>query len=265
VSHIYLFGTAGEGYAVSDEDFELIVSIFSKVMQGSELYPMAGIVNMSMKTMLKRIEISMGYGIRDFMFALPSWGELSSGEIKKFFHQLCDPFPQCRFLHYNTGRAKRIIEPSEYENLAVEIPNFCGAKITTDSIRTIHAYMNREMPLQLFFGDIAYGYARLFGECGLLIAMALSNLDTAWDYFYAAQKREFNKVNQYQRELSLMSEKLTELTEEPKIDGAYDKFLARLADPQFSLALLPPYDTNTDKSFEEYRDYLKKYQPHWIK
>jgi len=83
--------------------------------------------------------------------------------------------------------------------------------------------------------------------------------------FYAAQKREFNKVNQYQRELSLMSEKLTELTGEPKIDGAYDKFLARLADPKFSLALLPPYDTNTEKSFEEYRDYLKKYQPHWIK
>ena len=265
VKHIYLFGTAGEGYALTDEEFEHVVSIFADIMKGEDLFPMVGIISLSLGTMLKRIKIARGYGISDFMFTLPCWGELSITETNGFFHELCDPFPDCRFLHYNTGRAKRIIGPAEYESLAFEIPNFCGAKITTDSIHTVNAYLNKKMPLQLFFGDIVYGYARMFDECGLLIAMALSNLDTAWNYFYSAKNRDFEKVNRYQSELGRMSEKLTELTKEPKIDGAYDKFLAKLADPDFSLSLLPPYNTNTEGSFNKYKEYLIETFPHWIK
>ena len=144
--HLYLFGTAGEGYAVSDKQFDEIVTVFARKMSGSGDHPMVGIVSLSFKTMLERLERAYELGIRDFQCALPSWGALSDDEMKNFFHAFCDPYPDCRFLLYNLTRSKRMVEMNDFELLAEEIPNLARAKYTSAEIMTIQAMADINRP-----------------------------------------------------------------------------------------------------------------------
>ena len=53
--YIYLFGTAGEGYAVSDQQFDAIVDAFrDEMLPGA--HPMVGVINLSLQTIIERIE-----------------------------------------------------------------------------------------------------------------------------------------------------------------------------------------------------------------
>ena len=84
---IYLFGTAGEGYAVTDKQFDQIVRIFREETKQSDVRGMVGIISLSLSTMIERIERAREIGIRQFQISLPSWGALSDGELKTFFKE----------------------------------------------------------------------------------------------------------------------------------------------------------------------------------
>jgi dihydrodipicolinate synthase/N-acetylneuraminate lyase len=45
--HLYLMGTAGEGYAVTDRQFEQVATIFSEEMHQPGLEPMVGVISLS--------------------------------------------------------------------------------------------------------------------------------------------------------------------------------------------------------------------------
>lgn len=105
--HLYLFGTAGEGYAVTDRQFDEIVRVFCREMSGPDDHPMVGVIDLSLCTVIERIERCCALGVRAFQISLPSWGRLTDGELAVFFREVCDRFPSCRFLHYNLARSGR--------------------------------------------------------------------------------------------------------------------------------------------------------------
>ena len=264
IHNIYLFGTAGEGYAVTDEQFEAIVKIFADEMKAPDLYPMVGIVSLSFTTMLKRIKIAYSYGIRDFQFSLPSWGALQDEELYFFVHQLCDPFPDCRFLNYNIPRTKRVMGMTEFKRLADEIPNFVGVKYSNPDISTTLDIANSNTPLQFFLTEIAFGYASMVGEFGFLISLGNCRIERAWEYFNAAVKKDKDKLLQIQQECILLSRGLMKALGGNRIDGAYDKVFCKLMDPDFPLRLLPPYSYASDEQFNQYWEFLKNECPLWF-
>ncbi len=244
IKHIYLFGTAGEGYAVTDAQFQEIVRVFSEEMKGPGLYPMVGLISLSFPNMIQRLQKAYSFGIRDFQFSLPSWGALTDQELYTFVHQLCDPYPDCRFLHYNLMRTKRLLGIQEYERLAEEIPNFVGVKFSTTDLSVILSIVNSSCPLRFFLTEIGYGYGSMWGDFGFLISLATSNIQKAWEYFDAAKDADRNKVLKMQREFSFIGKGLMDATGGSKIDGAYDKMFSKILDKEFSLRLLAPYESN---------------------
>ena len=62
--HLYLFGTAGEGYAVSDRQFDHIVRAFSDGMHAGGAEPMVGVISLSTATTVERIARSREVGVR---------------------------------------------------------------------------------------------------------------------------------------------------------------------------------------------------------
>jgi len=50
----------------------------------------------------------------------------------------------------------------------------------------------------------------------------------------------------------------------PHLDAAYDKILSKVNIPNFSLALLPPYEGSTEKAYAAYRQALVSTYPRWI-
>ncbi|MGN6673544.1 MAG: hypothetical protein ACTHMA_09585, partial [Thermomicrobiales bacterium] len=54
--HIYIFGTAGEGYAVTDQQFLQITRVYVEALRGSGVSPMVGAISLSLPTIIARIE-----------------------------------------------------------------------------------------------------------------------------------------------------------------------------------------------------------------
>ncbi len=137
--HLYLFGTAGEGYAVTDQQFDQIVSAFVDEMQQAQAEPMVGVIHLSLGTIVERIERCRNAGVRQIQISLPSWGALTDKELFEFFDQTCGRFPECQFMHYNLPRAKRIVTGQEYGRLAEAHSNLVATKNTGDSLSHIRS------------------------------------------------------------------------------------------------------------------------------
>jgi len=97
VKSIYIFGTAGEGYAVNTDMFTQVLKAFmDECRKKPDVMPMAGIISTSMMEMIDRIKIGRDMGCRDFQIALPCWDGLSDDEVISFFKIICGRFPDWR-------------------------------------------------------------------------------------------------------------------------------------------------------------------------
>src|ERR1043165_6322227 len=63
---IYLFGTAGEGYAITDKQFDQVSRVFWEEMNQENARPMLGIISLSLGTILERIGRAREFGFRYF-------------------------------------------------------------------------------------------------------------------------------------------------------------------------------------------------------
>src|SRR5262245_52265808 len=94
IPDLYIFGTAGEGYAMTEDLFDRITSILVEEMRAGGSAPMVGAISLSLPTILDRIERAGKLGVRQFQISLPSWGVLSDKELATFFQEVCGRFPE---------------------------------------------------------------------------------------------------------------------------------------------------------------------------
>ena len=262
--HLYVFGTAGEGYAVSDRQFDRIVAAFSDEMQAAGAEPMVGVISLSLATIVERIERSRERGVRRFQISLPSWGPLSDAELFAFFDQVCGRFRDCEFLHYNLLRAKRLVTAADYARLSAAHPNLVATKNSTDSINRIDELEALAPDLRHFYTEVGYAYGSLIAEPGLLIGIAGTNHAAAKQFFEAGVRRDSGRLLAMQRELGAAIRDLVALVgAEAHIDGAYDKMLWKLFDPRFPLRLLSPYQHCPEATFERFKTLLAERYPNW--
>ncbi|REJ73690.1 MAG: dihydrodipicolinate synthase family protein [Planctomycetota bacterium] len=261
--HLYVFGTAGEGYAVTDEQFFKIATAFVDEMRSGNAEPMVGVIHLSLGTILERIERCREMGVRDYQISLPSWGALSEREVFTFFQEVCGRFRDCRFLHYNLPRTKRLVTPEEYARLAEEHPNLVATKNSSDSFSTTARLLEQAPQLQHFLSETGFAYGSQFSECGLL-----ASLVTGWSelrrLLRAGIEKDAATLTQVTRDVRIYFEQLRFLMDPPLIDGAYDKMFARIHDPEFPLRLLPPYESVGEEEFKRFEAALREKLPHWM-
>jgi dihydrodipicolinate synthase/N-acetylneuraminate lyase len=252
--HIYVFGTAGEGYAVTERQFDAVASAFWGAARECQVMPMLGVISLSLPTIIGRIERGRDLGFREFQLSLPSWGALNDAELDTFFAETCGRFPDCRFHHYNLLRTKRLLTSVEYRRLAAAHSNLVAVKCSTDDPAVISDLLSVSPRLRFYFTEFGYAIARRqTADVGLLISVATANYARAHEFVEGNDAVRASAV----AELRLIGASLREIsTGRFHIDGAFDKMLYRLTDPAFPLRLLPPYATATDADFERFRDSL---------
>ena len=59
-NHLYIFGTAGEGYAVTLSQFKQIVGIFHEEVDKPDVHPMVGIIGMSIVANVHPVTVRRG-------------------------------------------------------------------------------------------------------------------------------------------------------------------------------------------------------------
>ena len=248
--HIYIFGTAGEGYAVSEQQFDEVTRAFWESANENRVSPMVGVISLSLPTIIGRIERAHALGIRTFQLSLPSWGSLNDGELDTFFRETCGRFPDSQFHHYNLLRTKRLLTSVEYRRLAAAHPNFVGVKASTSDPAVLADLLTMSPRLRFFFTEMGYAIARRTHETGLLISLASVNPKRARQFVAGDDAQRTADVADFQ----LMVAALKEVSADRfHIDGAYDKMLFRMSDPIFPLRLLPPYAYATEEEFARFK------------
>lgn len=262
---LYVFGTAGEGYAVTDTMFRRIALVFAETMReagGSP--PIVGLVSLSLATMIERAQFCLANGISTFQFALPNWAATSDAEMKQVFAELCGRFPEANFIHYNLMRSGRLVRPLEYAELAERHPNLVGTKYGGGDPFMISGLMRHAPMLRHFLTEQGYYLGAPLGECALLTSISSSNPARAREYLQAGATGDATRFTQLYRELCGVLHALLDAAGTSFIDGAYDKAIHRLTEPDFPLRLLPPYGSTTVAVFERYRDTLTADFPDWL-
>jgi dihydrodipicolinate synthase/N-acetylneuraminate lyase len=262
---LYVFGTAGEGYAVDDDQFDQVVRVFVEEMTAAQATPMVGVISLSLRTILERIARTAALGVREFQVSLPSWGALSDRELTVFFDEVCGRFPECRFLHYNLPRAQRLLTADEYAMLADRHPNLVATKNTTLDLGRLTGLLRTAGMLRHFAGEIGFIHGSLLGEPGLLVSLAAIHSTRARELFEAGVRRDLPRLMALHHELSELSQALhAAVGTGAHMDGAYDKLFSALRDPNFPLRLLPPYQGAPDDALARFRHVLETRFPDWV-
>jgi len=264
--NVYIFGTAGEGYAVDQRRYREVVRVFAEETARPGVTPQVGAIALSTVQVRERLDVAYEAGFRIFQVSLPSWGALSDTEVLRFFREVCAAFPDCRFLHYNLPRTKRVLGPADYRVLIDAVPNLVATKNTGLTPRATAAMLRHAGELQHFFAEDQFAIGCLSGECSLLSSSGKLFPQRAHQFF------EFGRTRQFDKLFPMLQEYLAGVDEfliEPAaglslIDGAYDKAMVRLSGLDFPLRLLSPYGTMPEEVFERCRRILHERYAHWL-
>lgn len=261
---LYIFGTAGEGYAVDTLTFQRIVEIFYEETRCGNVFPQVGVIGLSTAAIRERIAYAYQVGFRMFQISLPSWGALSDKETLRFFIDVCGAFPDAGFLHYNLLRAKRLLTPEDYRRIADVVPNLVATKNTGVTFLAAAELMRQTPEIQHFLGESMFPTGCLHGTCSLLSSFGPMLPKPAKEFFEYGRARDFSKLFQFQKDyLEMVEQVIAPMRQYPFMDGAYDKVLMRLGGVEMPLRLLSPYESFSEDVYESCRAILHSVSSRW--
>ncbi len=253
--YLYIFGTAGEGYAVDTPRFQEIVSVFREETQHLPIQTQVGIIGLSTASVIERIRMAYDAGFRAFQISLPAWRGLNDTELLRYFQDVCGAFPDCAFLHYNLASAYRTLTPDDYRRLVERIPNLVATKNTFMDGLNLIDLLQKVPELQHFLGEMTYAHGCMTGNGSLLPSISLALPKVMHALYDAGQQRDVQRLFELQHHVRLFTrDVLGPLLQQRRIDGAYDKLLLRLSGFEtMPLRLLSPYQGFSEEDYQDCR------------
>jgi dihydrodipicolinate synthase/N-acetylneuraminate lyase len=182
-----------------------------------------------------------------------------------FFRDVCETFPDARFIHYNLPRTKRVLLGPDYRRLVEEVPNLSGTKNCRTDICDVISIATHSPELQHFYGEHGFPHGCLFGECSLLSSFGALFPSKTKEFFHYGVTRQFDKLFPMQAEyIRVMDTFLKPTAGRECIDGAYDKMIVRASGIDMPLRLLSPYIGFDEETFEACVRTLRERYPDWI-
>jgi dihydrodipicolinate synthase/N-acetylneuraminate lyase len=250
--HVYVFGTAGEGYAVDGARFRRVIEVFLDEATAADITPMAGMIGLSTANVLERVAVAHELGVREFQISLPSWAVLADAEVVRYFEEVCGAFPDSRFMHYNTAKVGRVVDGGLYRTLVARVANLVATKTMTGDLDVVASLVREAPALMHFLTEQSVAYGSLFGEVGLLGTFGVLAPKKSWALLEAATAGDAARSAEVGSWFTrLADEVFAPLMIDRRVDGAYDKTIAKLSPGlrDFPLRMLSPYRTITDDEF----------------
>ncbi|HEX6867300.1 MAG TPA: dihydrodipicolinate synthase family protein [Candidatus Limnocylindrales bacterium] len=262
--HIYVFGTAGEGYAVDSARFRHVIEVFGDELAATEATPMVGVIGLSTANVLERIAVAHAMGFREFQVSLPAWSVLSDDEVVTYLTTVCGAYPDSTFMHYNTARVGRVVDGALYRRLTDLIPNLVATKTMTADVGVVAGVVREAPELMHFLTEQTIATGALHGEVALLGTFGGLAPAKSWALLQAANAGRHHEA----AEIGAWFARLNEVVLAPfmadrRVDGAYDKLIERLSPglEDFPLRMLSPYRTISVEEAVEAARLLREHFP----
>jgi dihydrodipicolinate synthase/N-acetylneuraminate lyase len=249
---IYVFGTAGEGYAVDSARFRRVIEVFGDALAGTGATPMVGVIGLSTANVVERLTVAYELGFREFQISLPAWSPVVDAEVLTYLETVCGSFPDARFMHYNTAKAGRLVTGSLYRELVARIPNLVATKTMTGELAVVAGVVTEAPELMHFLTEQTLAYGSLFGDVALLGTFGALAPRQSWALLEAARGGDAHRAAHIGSWFARLSDEVFEpLMVDRRVDGAYDKTITRLSPGMgdFPLRMLSPYRTIGEDEF----------------
>jgi dihydrodipicolinate synthase/N-acetylneuraminate lyase len=253
--HVYVFGTAGEGYGVDTARFRRVIEVFGDEMgRTPDARAMVGVIGLSTGNVVERLAIAHEMGFREFQISFPIWQTVTDAEALTFFQDVCGSFPDSLFMHYNTGRVGRILNGRHYRPIVDAIPNLVATKtMTSDGL--IVASVVRDAPeLVHFLSETSIADGSLYGTVGLLATFGALAPKKCWALLEAGHEGRLQEAAEIGGWFDRLGREVFDpLMADRRIDGAYDKLIEKLSPGQeaFPLRMLSPYRSLTEAEYRQ--------------
>jgi len=265
LSNLYIFGTAGEGYAVDTGRFRKVAEVFLREMEQGGKLAQVGVIGLSVAQVREHIDMAVEMGCRSFQMSFPSWGCVSDIEMHRFFDDILGAYPDCTFLHYNLLRSLRKISGEDYAAVIARHPNLVATKSSNNTPAQLLSLMRQAPELCHFTTEQDFALASGFGSPGLLISTSSLQPARARRFFEAARAGDAQALREATLELNTLNGILIEsMCSKPHMDGAYDKLFLKAVFPEFPLRLLSPYEGAAEADFFLFMDKLRQTMPQWM-
>jgi len=254
--YVYVFGTAGEGYAVDSTRFRQVVEVLLDETAGTDAHPMVGVIGLSTANVIERLRVAHSAGSRAFQISLPSWSPLADAEVVDYFQAVCGSFPDSVFMHYNTAKAGRLVAGGLYRQVVDVVPNLVATKTMTSDLGVVAGVVRDAPELMHFLTEQSIAYGGLFGDVALLGTFAALAPEQSWALLEAVRGGRSGEAAALGSWFERLNHTIFDpLMVDPRVDGAYDKTIEKLSKgmAEFPLRMLSPYRTVSDTEFEAAR------------
>ena len=269
--NLYIFGTAGEGYAVAEGQFRDIVRVFWEETGRDGVHPMVGVIAMSTAQATDRVETAHDAGFRTFQVCLPSWRTVTDEEYMLFFTEVCGAFPDSRFLHYNLGMSGRVLGADDYRRIEESVPNLVATKTGSASAEDIEELVTRTS-LQHFVGETAFARGSQFGECSILSSGGILFPERVNELLRLGASGRFKEAERLAAEISRAvltffrpASESTSMGFDARVHGAWDKMFKRAAGLEMPFTMLSPYQHWDEETYEECLEALRSEFGDWLR
>ncbi len=261
---IYVFGTAGEGYAVDGARFRRVIEVFGDELAGTDATPMVGVIGLSTANVLERLAVAYDLGFRAFQISLPSWSVLSDDEVVTFLTTVCGAYPDAVFMHYNTARVGRIVDGALYRRIVPLVPNLVATKTMTADVAVVAGVVREAPELMHFLTEQTIALGSLHGEVALLGTFGSLAPRKSWAILEAAATGRHHEAAEIGAWFARLSDVvLAPFMADRRVDGAYDKLIERLSPglEDFPLRMLSPYRTISNDEADTAARLLREHFP----
>lgn len=255
---LYLFGTSGEGYAITDEEFIQIVDVFVEATTNFTGFLQVGCLGLSSDQVKNRCRIVAERGLQSVQITLPFWKELNDTELMYYFSDVCGSFPMMSFLLYNNPRNKRRLKGKELEAIHDVTPNLKGAKTGSGAWLDFFELITESPSLVHFVTEAAFLFSYGLGSVGLIPSINYVFPQKSRAYYEAVKVNDLNTARRLHRDIVRFFHKTAvPLIQKGYIDGAIDKAYARIGGMDMPLDIKSPYIPLSSENFEWLRSVVQ--------
>jgi len=263
--HVYVFGTAGEGYGVDTARFTRVIEVFGDQMSRTpDARAMVGVIGLSTGNVVERVQIAHDLGFREFQISFPIWQTLTDEEVLTFLRDVCGAFPDSVFMHYNTGRVGRVLNGRHYRPVIEAVPNLVATKTMTSDGLIIASVVRDAPELTHFLSETSVATGSLHGPVGLLATYGALAPKKCWAVLRAGNEGRPEEAAELGGWFDRLGREIFDpLMADRRIDGAYDKLIEKLSPGQeaFPLRMLSPYRGLSEPEYVQARRTLRERFP----
>ena len=144
VDGIYAHGTAGEFYALTEDEFDRINALLAEKCERTGRPFQIGAGYMSAQITIERVRRAAQLQPGAIQVILPDWYPPNMDEIKAFFERVAAAADPIGLVLYNPPHAKRYLQPVDYEQIAAAVPALVGVKVANEP--AWYAELRRRVP-----------------------------------------------------------------------------------------------------------------------